>query len=688
MRSRRIPLLGLGLGLALTLTAAPALADGQHEERTDVIEVIGHYENAVGTSDTASQGYITPRLIEARPLLRPGEVIEFVPGVIVTQHSGDGKANQFFLRGFNLDHGTDFATSVAGIPINMPTHAHGQGYTDLNFLIPELVSRIDYRKGPYFATEGDFSSAGAAHIHYVDTLPEGIAQVTVGGSDYRRALLAGSTETGPGKLLVALELAGNNGPWDNPERFGKQNAVLRYQFGDAASSHRITAMAYQGRWNSTDQVPQRAVTAGTLSRMGTVDNTDGGNSQRYSVAYEHSRTAGDREFQLSAWMVRYRLQLYSDFTYFMNNAASGDQFEQADRRTAMGLSPTWLWTGRLNDRESIVKAGVTLRRDNIGAVGLYNSVARQRLGTVREDRVQQTGIGAYVEHSLQWNDWLRSVLGARADFYRAQVASSLAANSGNTNDHLTSPKLNLIAGPFEQSELFFSWGNGFHRNDARGTTTRVDPSTGAALAQAPPLVKSRGTEIGARTEAIDKLQSSLSLWRLDLASELVFAGDAGTTEASRPSTRHGVEWSNRYRPLSWLSVDADLSISKARFTTPDIAGNSIPGSIDRAASLGLSADNVGPWSGMLQMRYFGPRPLVEDNSVRSRSTLLWNLRAGYKINHDLKLSLDVLNAFNRSASDIDYLYQSQLRGEAAPVNDVHFHPVEPRSLRLTLTANF
>jgi len=676
--------------LALTCLTPPALAlaDGQHEERSDVIEVIGHYENAVGTSDTASQGYITPRLIEARPLLRPGEVLEYVPGVIVTQHSGDGKANQFFLRGFNLDHGTDFATSVAGMPVNMPTHAHGQGYSDLNFLIPELVSRIDYKKGPYFATEGDFSSAGAAHMHYYDTLKEGIAQVTIGGFDYRRALLAGSRELSNGNLLYALELTGNNGPWNNPERFGKQNAVLRYNFGTPASNHRITAMAYQGRWNATDQIPQRAVDAGRLPRLGAVNNSDGGDSQRYSLSYQHTRTENNREFQISAYVLRYRLQLFSDFTYFMNDAVNGDQFEQADRRTVMGLSPTWLWTGRINERESIVRAGLTLRRDNIGTVGLYNTTARQRRNTVREDSVRQTGAGAYVEHSLQWNDWLRSVVGARADFYNARVASTLAANAGNTSDHLVSPKLNLIAGPFDNTELFFSWGNGFHSNDARGTTTRVDPSTGAALAQAPALVKSRGSEIGARSEAIDKLQSSLSLWRLELASELVFAGDAGTTEASRPSTRHGIEWSNRYRPLPWLSVDADLSLSRARFTEPSAAGNFIPGSIDRSASLGVSVENRGPWSGMLQMRYFGPRPLIEDDSVRSRSTLLWNLRAGYKIDRNLKLSADVLNIFNRSASDIDYLYQSQLRGEAAAVNDVHFHPVEPRSVRLTLTANF
>jgi len=670
-----------------SLLPLSALADGQHEERADV-EVIGHYENAIGTSDTASQGYITPKLIEARPLLRPGEVMEYVPGVIVTQHSGDGKANQFFLRGFNLDHGTDFATSVAGVPVNMPTHGHGQGYSDLNFLIPELVSRIDYRKGPYFATEGDFSSAGAAHFHYYDKLKQGVAEVTAGSFDYRRALAMNSQALAGGTLLYAVELAGNNGPWDNPAHYGKQNAVLRYSAGSAASSHSITAMAYQGRWSATDQVPGRAVDAGLIGRYGAIDPTDGGNSQRYSLSYEHRSSAGNREFQLNAYAMAYRLQLFSDFTYFLNDPVNGDQFEQADRRRVFGLAPAWLWTGHIGERDSTVKAGLTLRRDDIGSVGLYNTARRQRLSTVREDSVRQTGFGAYVEHSLQWNDWLRSVAGVRADFYNAKVSSSLAANSGNTSDHLVSPKLNLIAGPFAKTEYFLSWGDGFHSNDARGTTTRIDPSTGVAVGQAPALVRSRGAELGARTEAIQGLQSSLALWRLDLASELVFAGDAGTTEASRPSSRHGIEWSNRYRPADWLTLDADFSLSRARFTEPDPAGNFIPGSIDRVATFGAAVDGLGPWSGMLQMRYFGPRPLIEDNSVRSQSTLIWNLRASYKVNNQIRLSADVLNLLNRQASDIDYYYESQLRGEAASVNDIHFHPVEPRSIRLTLTANF
>jgi outer membrane receptor protein involved in Fe transport len=689
LRMRPFPARIAFLALLLALAArAPLRADGLHNERDDAIEVTGHYENAVGTSDAASQGYITPKLIEARPLLRPGEVLEFVPGVIVTQHSGDGKANQFFLRGFNLDHGTDFRTTVAGMPVNLPTHAHGQGYSDLNFMIPELVTRIDYKKGPYFAEEGDFSSAGAAQFHYFDRMKENIASASAGGFNYRRALFAGSPKIEDGKLLLALEAVHNDGPWVHAEGFGKVNAVLRYGHGTVEDGYEVTAMAYQGKWSSTDQIPQRAVDAGLLPRYGAIDPTDGGESQRYSLSTEMRKPMLGGQFQMGAYFIRYRLQLFSNFTYFQNNPVSGDQFEQYDSRRVLGLAPNWLWTGKLGDMQSVVKLGMHLRRDDIDKLGLYGTAARQVLSTTREDAVRETGTGLWLEHSLQWTEKFRSVAGLRGDHYSMGVASNLAANSGSKNAGIVSPKLNLIFGPWSDTEYFASWGNGFHSNDARGVMIGVDPKTLAAATPAPMLVRSKGAELGIRSEWVPKLQSSLALWRLSLASELLFAGDAGTTEASRPSLRHGIEWSNRYRPQPWLLVDADLSASKAHFTDADPAGNNIPGSIDRVAALGVSVNDRGPWSGTLQTRYFGPRPLIEDGSVRSRSTVLTNLRIGYRFDKNLRLGLDVFNLFQRKASDIDYYYASQLRGETAPVSDLHFHPVEPRSLRLTLSANF
>src|SRR6266540_3267040 len=625
----------------LAALSTPCGAPAQEAERIDEIHVIGHYENAVGTSDAASQSIITPKLIEERPMLRPGEVLEYVPGVIITQHSGEGKANQYFLRGFNLDHGTDFSTTVAHMPVNMPTHGHGQGYTDLNFMIPELVSD--------------------------------------------------SFEAGPGHLLYGVELFHNDGPWDNPSDYRKLNTVLSYSHGTNADGFVLTGMAYRGKWNSTDQIPKRAVEFGEISRFGAIDPTDGGNTERYSLSLDRHKALGNGEFHFDAYAIKYKLNLFSNFTYFLRDQTNGDQFEQVDDRNVFGLEPSWTLTGKWGERQLVNKFGLQLRRDNIGNVALYDTVARQRLSslsTVREDKVTQTGLGLYYENSLQWTSTFRTVAGIRTDFYRADVTSSVAANSGTASDHITSPKLNFIFGPFEHTEYFLNFGQGFHSNDARGTTITEDPRTFASVEKVKPLVKTRGAEVGMRTELVEHLQSSISLWRLALDSELLFLGDAGTTEASRPSLRPGLEWSNRYVPKPWIIVDFDLSASRAEFTDGDPTSRYIPGAIDKVASLGITLNDFKRWSFTGHMRYFGPRPLVEDNSQRSQSSTLFSLRASYKLDQSLRLNFDVFNLFNRKSSDIDYYYASQLRDETAPVNDIHFHPVEPRSARIALIGNF
>jgi hypothetical protein len=654
----------------------------QENERPDQVRIIGHYENAVGTSDAASQGYITPQLIEARPMQRPGEVLEYVPGVIITQHSGDGKANQYFLRGFNLDHGTDFLTTIDHMPVNMPTHAHGQGYSDLNFMIPELVSRVSYKKGPYFAEEGDFSSAGAADIDYYTKMPKGIATLALGSNAYRRAIAANSFDSGPGHLLYGLELFHNDGPWDNPEDYRKLNGVLRFSQGTNADGYTLSLMGYTGKWNATDQIPKRAVDGGTISRFGAIDPTDGGRTSRYSLSLDRHKTlANGAVFHMDMYAIRYRLNLFSNFTFFLRHPFPvGDQFEQADNRTIVGLTPSWIFTGKWGERQMTNKFGLDARRDNID-VALYDTTARERSSTVRSDKVAQTGLGLYYENSLQWTDTFRTIAGVREDFYNVRVDSDRAENSGTTRDHIASPKLNFIFGPFDKTEYFLNYGQGYHSNDARGTTITT-------AAKVPALVKTKGEEIGVRTEAVSQLQSSLSLWRLTLDSELLFKGDAGTTEASRPSVRRGIEWSNRYIPRDWLLVDLDLSASRAQFTDADPRGSYIPGAVDRVASLGVTVKDLGAWSWTVHARYFGPRPLIEDNSVRSQSSTIFSARASYKVDAKTSINFDVFNLFNRKSNDIEYYYPSQLRNEAAPVNDIHFHPVEPHTVRLAVVARY
>jgi len=666
----------------------PCLAQDTEGQGAAVVEVRGHYDNAVGTSDAASQGAITADLIASRPAMRTGEILEFVPGMIVTQHSGDGKANQYFLRGFNLDHGTDFATYVDAVPVNMRTHAHGQGYSDLNFLIPELVQRIDYKKGTYFADEGDFASAGAAHIRLADRFPEGLASLSLGSYGYLRGVLADSFKAAHGDLLVGLELDRNDGPWDLPERVRKVAGELRYSRGSRDDGFSITAMAYHNTWNATDQIPQRAVDAGQLDRYGNLDSTDGGASARYSLAYAMRKRDGDRQFELNAYLLHSRLDLFSDFTYVLANPERGDQFEQSERRTMAGLNASQAWASTLGTFEARNKIGVQTRYDNLAPVGIHDSVARTRTDTVREDRVREASAGLYAESAIRWRAWLRIIAGMRYDLYRFKVASSLAGDSGGAADHIVSPKLSVVFGPWAKTETFMNLGRGFHSNDARGTTQTRLPDGGPST-PVTPLVPTRGGELGVRTEFIPGLQSSIALWRLDIDSELVFVGDAGETAPSRASRRTGVEWNNHYILGPGLLLDLDLATSRARYTQSDPSGDFIPGSLNRVASLGMTVDALGPWSVAFELRHFGPRPLIEDDSVRSASTTLAYLRAGYRLGQHTRLDLDIFNLFDRKASDVDYYYPSRLRGEGPDgVGDIHFHPVEPRSLRLTLMHRF
>ena len=677
----------------LVVASVGALAQDAVELST--VEVRARAESLEGIAAAASEGVISSQRLAAIPLLRPAEVLEMVPGMIVTQHAGDGKANQYFLRGFNLDHGTDFATWVGGVPVNMPTHAHGQGYTDLNFLIPELVDRITYRKGPYFADEGDFSSVGAAHIDYFRKMESSLAQVTVGQNRYIRTLLAGSPVVGAGNLLYGLELFHNDGPWEVPEDYRKVNGVLRYSEGSRNNGISLTGMAYRGRWNSTDQIAQRAIDAGAVDRFGTLDSTTGGKTYRYSLAGEWAKRGEASQSKATIWWLKSGLDLWSNFQYCLNDfaasgtCATGDQFKQAESRQAGGFGASHTLFDRWGDYEVANSFGLQGRVDRIRPVGLYNTSARTTWNTVREDSVTQRSLSLWGQNEIRWNSWLRSVAGLRGEAYDFTVDSSLPANSGTANDQMLLPKFSLVFGPWQRSEFYLNYGQGFHSNDARGTTITVDPADpGTAVGRVKPLVRTTGYEFGLRTEIVSGWQSTVALWQLESASELLFVGDAGTTEASRPSRRYGVEWTNLYAPTDWLAIDADFAWSHARFRDQAPEGGYIPGAVATTANVGLTIDRLGPWFGALRFRYFGPRPLNEDNSVRSSGSALTNLRFGYRFDPRTRVAIDIYNLFDKQVNDVEYWYDSQLANEDVPVFDRHIHPAEARTFRVTLSYRF
>ncbi|WP_425066304.1 TonB-dependent receptor [Reyranella sp.] len=637
-------------------------------------------------TDAASEKRISGETLNTRPIARTGEVLEAAPGLIVSQHSGEGKANQFFLRGMNLDHGTDLAIWLDGMPLNMRTHGHGQGYADVNFLIPELLEKMVVKKGPYWAEESDFASAGSLRLSYADRLESNIALVTGGSFGYWRGLTAGTVAVGAGSITAAGELVFYDGPWQASDALRKFNGFLRYSEGTPDNGLAITALAYTNSWHATNQIPNRAVFDGSLSRWGAVDQTDGGDTQRYSLSMRWSRSGDAGATLVEAYGIYTTLNLYNNFTYFLDDPNLGDQFQQSDKRKILGFNASHLLRHDLAGFRSETMVGTQVRYDDIG-VGLFNTFQRTAFNTVRYDQVSETSVGLYARNTTQWTDWLKLTLGVRADLFMASVDSTTQPlNSGNTSAFLASPKAGIVFGPFERTEFYLNGGFGYHSNDARGATITVNPGDPTQpIGALPLLVQSKGAEIGVRSQALKGFDTSLALFMLDFNSELLFVGDSGTTIASRPSRRIGVEWTNSYRPTAWASFDLDLAFTRARFTDWSPEGDLIPGAPDFVGSAGMTLGSDTGWFGALRLRSLGPRPLLSDGSVWSNFTTTLNGRFGYIFESGFKLNLDAYNLLNTQASQIDYYYPSRLSGEpAGGVADRQFHPVEPLAFRLTL----
>ena len=678
---------GLCFGLCVIIALAiPASATDLEE-----VQVTGRHINLVGRAQSASQGLVGQQEIEVRPLLRTGEVLELVPGMVVTQHSGTGKANQYFLRGFNLDHGTDFATWVDGMPVNMRTHGHGQGYTDLNFVIPETIGELEYRKGAYYADVGDFSSAGAAELRTMDRPRHHLLEVTAGEDDFARVLAVGGAGLGGGRLVYGLELNRYDGPWtDIDEDTEKASGLLKYSFRLAGGDLAVTAMGYDNSWNSADQIPRRAVTAGIIDELGSLDRTVGGETSRYSLSADWRNDA----LQVSAYAIDYELDLFSNFTYFLDDEVAGDQFEQVDDRLILGGKAGYRFGDSAAGRRMSHRIGGDWRYDMIDEVALYRTRAQRRLGPVRSDEVDEWSVGLFYENAMAWTERLRSIIGVRYDHYDFDVRSrvgvnvngvDLRPNGGTADDDIVSLKGNLIYTLNDQWEVYASAGQGFHSNDARGTTIAVDPADGAAVQPVDPLVESVGGEVGVRAFWRDRLNTSLALWYLELDSELLFVGDAGNTEPNRASERMGLEWTAYYQLTDQWTLDMEYAWTDAQFSEDAPEGDEIPGALEHVVQAGISLDQGGGWFGSLRLRYFGERPLVEDGSVESDSTSVVNLRAGYRW-EKLTLRADLLNLLDSDDHDIDYYYASRLPGEpSGGIEDLHYHVMEPRTLRFSVS---
>ncbi len=707
------------------------------------VNVQGRADDLTGVAQSATQGTVGQTELEDRPILRSGEVLETVPGVIITQHAGGGKANQYFLRGFNLDHGTDFAVFLDDMPLNLPSHAHGEGYADLNIVIPELVQRVNYEKGPYYADVGDYGSAGSAHLEFYKTLPENFFQVEGGMYGYERAVFGVSEKVGSGNLLFGGEFYHDDGPWTHSDNYSKLNGLLTYSQGDEASGFSITAHAYHGNWYSSDQIPITAVPL--VGFFGALNPTDGGNSQRHSVQAEWHRQNDHSRTQIMACGFYYYLNLFSDFTYYLDDPAKGDQFEQQDSRFVLGIDVRHTLFNNWFGRKVENTFGLQVRNDWVHN-GLYRTENRVRtdkndinacndepinacstdpnlMAVLPADtdvnRFTETMFGLYVENKIQWAEKFRTVLAFRGDEVRdavtsltpsytatelpgAPVVNFAAANSGTVTQFMPEPKASLIFGPWRKTEFYVQGGFGFHSNDARGATQREEPISPdnpfpTATSRIPALIQTKGSEVGVRTTAAPHLQSTFSLWYLHSASELLQDGDTGGTVPSlSPSNRYGIEWANYYTPLEHWAFDFDFADSRAFFTEIDAddaapgspGGKRVPEAVGLVASAGATMHDYKRFSASLRVRAFGPRDLTSDGIYRSNPTVLLNAEVRYRLTKKWSFVVEALNLLNRKDHDIDYAYTSRITPTAdAAFTDV-FHPVEPLQVRFGIRRSF
>ena len=658
------------------------------DEMLEEVTVTGRKKVLVGEARSASEGVISQVDIYKRPVQRPCDILEAVPGLIVTQHSGSGKSNQLYLRGFNLDHGTDFATWIDGMPVNMRSHGHGQGYTDINFLMPEIIEEMSFVKGPYHSEIGDFSSAGGVHIQTIDQLDKKSIKIGLGENGFNRILAMGSKKIESEVITGALELQGYDGPWiDITEDVNKVNGFFKFARNNELGKRSITAMIYDNEWNSADQIPSRAISEGIIDDFGSLDKTLGGSTRRMSVSSEYSHDHKTNKVVWRSYIIGYELDLWSNFTYLLDDPVGGDQFKQKDKRTIFGGSYENLWVG---NTESFTehRFGIDFRHDAVDEVGLYRSREREIMGPIREDQVDESSISSFYEMSFDLRSSWRAVLGIRADAFKFKVNSKDYNLTDDDSDFILSPKASIAYAFSDNNEMYFSYGNGFHSNDARGVITFRDPITEEKLSPADPLVKSTGFEWGIKALINEQLNTSLAVWSLELDSELLFVGDAGNTEANRPSKRWGIEFNNLWSINEIWSLEADFAYSNAKFNDDDLENRSVPGSLKNVASGILSAEYPSGFFASFSFRYFGEVPLIEDGSIKSEGSTYANLALGWLMD-DWQVQLDILNIFDSNDHDIDYFYASRLAGEPANgYEDIHYHIFEPRQIRFYLSKEF
>jgi len=683
------------LGLAFALLGAPAWAQPPPEpEPAKPDDVTVHAEKP--GSDAASHILVSQRDLELRPRLRPGDLLEAVPGLFAVQHAGGGKANQYFLRGFDADHGTDVAFFVDGVPLNLPSHAHGQGYADFHFLIPELVVTLDASKGPYYAQYGDFATAGAVSLRLAESFDQSFASFQAGAYGVRRALVVASPKLGETwRTLLAVEGFKEDGPFVNPEHLRRFNAFGRVTHDLPAGKLTLTAMSHGSDWNGSGQIPARAVCgegeAGAappsaygqpcIDHFGSVDPSEGGSTQRHMGSIAYSVAGRHEDFQAMAYAVSSRFRLYSDFTFFARDPVNGDEIEQSDARFVVGADARYRNHQHLGRSTFSTTLGAQVRYDGI-ANSLYFAHQRERLAPQVDADVDETSLGVYAEEDVRLTKQLRFVAGLRAQRLDVQVDDHRSGTSGAASGFQALPKLMWIVSPVSGWDLFASFGRGYHSNDARGAVRQVSP---ARL-----MTPATGYEVGTRVTPLKGLSLSAAAFLLDLDSELVWLGDEGTTEASAKTRRYGVEVSARYHLSTWLYADLDATLAHASYTANAGNGAAVALAPTRTFTAGVGArPTFGHWTpfGSLRVKALADRPANEDGSLTAQGFVIVDANAGVRW-RDVEFGLDVQNLLDASWREVNFATTTRLAYEPQPVTGIHYSPGWPRTIMGRATVYF
>lgn len=679
-------------------TASPGKSSTttQPVTRLDELTVTERLPTSAATADT-----IRARDLELRPHYITQEILNNLPGLVAAQHAGGGKAMQYFLRGFDNDHGTDIALFVDGIPVNMVSHAHGQGYSDLNFLITATVDRVEFSKGPYFVQWGDFDNSGAVNFITKENVSENTLEALGGFFNTMRYVGLASPKIGAIQTFLAGEVYFTDGPFDNPDHYNRYNFFGKFTLEPTPDSKfTLSTSVHDGQWHGSGQIPLREVHSGRLDRFGFLDPSEGGKSDRENVNlfYTYTPSAQGKWFA-QLYFSRYKLTLFSNFTFFLRNTTRGDGINQDDSRVLYGGRVRYNRIWALGTMPTQSTVGVETRNDDAD-VGLFNQQNRQRFETTTKVNVVERSFSGYFQQEFFLNDWVRFQAGLRGDMFFFDVNNRLPATAttatvirGNTNDGIVSPKANLILSPFadttslwRNTDFYLNFGMGFHSNDARDA---VQPG-------GTPLARSTGGELGTRTSLWDKLDLAAALWILDLDSELVFVGDEGTTEASGPTRRWGIDFEARYPLLHWLYADFDLSYADPRFR---VTGEAIPLAPTLLLNGGLTAQFSDGFSTALRMRYLDDRPANESRTFTARGYLLLDLILNYRW-RNFEARIEGLNLTDTDWRETQFDTNSCVRGEVGvdprcPVDgtgegieDIDFVPGYPIYLRGALTFHF